>query len=267
MEFLRPRDLDAALAALQAHPDATVLAGGTDLMVEVNLAHRRPDPVLSLRDVRELADWQDGFIGATVTYARMEREGPPALAELARTVGSPQIRVTGTLGGNLGTASPAGDSLPFLAALDADVVVASSDGRRRRRWDEFLVGPKRTALQPGELIVGVELPAQRPARQAFAKVGVRQAMVIATVNCCVMRWEDGTTRIAVGAVGPTVLRAREAEALLAAEPRPSEAVLDELERVVAREVTPITDHRSTESYRRHAAGVLVRRTLERCLDR
>jgi CO/xanthine dehydrogenase FAD-binding subunit len=267
MEFLRPRDLDGALDALQAHPDATLLAGGTDLMVAVNLEQRRPDPVIGLRAVPELAEWQNGFIGAGVTYSRMERAGSPALAEAARTVGSPQIRAAGTLGGNLGTASPAGDTLPFLAARDAAVVVASKAGRRRLRWDEFLIGPKRTALQPGELVLGVELPAAAPAREAFAKVGVRQAMVIATVSCCVMRWADGATRITVGAAGPTVLRARAAEALLAEEPHPSAATLEEVQRRVAQEVRPITDHRSTEGYRRHAAGVLVRRTLERCLDR
>ena len=265
MEYLRPRDLDEALGALAAHPDATLLAGGTDLMIEVNLAHHRPDPVIGLRRVPELAEWQDGFVGAMVTYARMERDGPRALAELARTVGSPQIRATGTLGGNLGTASPAGDTLPFLAALDAHVVLASRAGRRRLRWDEFLLGPKQTALRPGELVVGVEVPEEVPARQAFAKVGVRQAMVIATVNCCVVRADDGTTRVALGAVGPTVLRAREAEALISAEARPSGSALEEFERLVSKEVRPITDHRSTESYRRRAAGVLARRTLERCL--
>lgn len=267
MQILRPRDLDEALDALAAHPDASLLAGGTDLMVEVNLEHRRPETVIALRRVGELAEWRDGFIGATVTYARMERERLPALAELARTVGSPQIRAAGTLGGNLGTASPAGDALPFLAALDAQVVLASAEGRRRLPWDEFLLGPGHTALRPGELVLGVELPDTVPARQAFAKIGVRQAMVIATVNCCVVRHDDGATRVAMGAVGPTVLRAREAEALVAGVAEPSPQLLDEFQRLVSKEVQPITDHRSTAEYRRHAAGVLARRTLERCLHR
>jgi CO/xanthine dehydrogenase FAD-binding subunit len=265
MQIERPRDLDEVLAGLATHPDATLLAGGTDLMVDVNLQHRRPETVVALRRVGELREWQDGFIGAGVTYARMEAGPLPALAELARTVGSPQIRATGTLGGNLGTASPAGDALPFLAALDAEVVVASSEGRRQLSWDGFLVGPKQTALRPGEVILGAQLPDHVPQRQAFAKIGIRQAMVIATVNCCVFRDEDGTTRVAMGAVGPTIIRPRAAEELVSQRERPSDATLDEFQRLVSEEVRPITDHRATEAYRRHAAGVLARRTLERCL--
>jgi CO/xanthine dehydrogenase FAD-binding subunit len=265
VDILRPGDLGETLAALAEHPHATLLAGGTDLMVGINLDHLRPEAVVALRRVPELAAWENGFIGAMVTYQRMEAGPLPALAELARTVGSPQIRAAGTLGGNLGTASPAGDTLPFLAALDADIVLASQAGRRRLRWDEFLVGPKQTALRDGELVVGAELPAAVPERQAFAKVGVRQAMVIATVSCCVVREEDGATRVALGAVGPIVLRAREAEAMISEERHPSQAALEEFQRLVGQEARPITDHRSTADYRRHAVAVLARRTLERCL--
>ncbi len=261
----RPQDLPEALEGIGGSPHAVLLAGGTDLMVEVNLAHRRPEAVIALRRVDDLQTWEDGFIGAGVTYARMETGPLPALAELARTVGSPQIRAVGTIGGNLGTASPAGDTLPFLAAIDAEVVLGSRDGQRRLPWHEFLVGPKQTALTPGEVILGVQLPDHIPARQAFAKIGTRQAMVIATVNCCVLRDDDGTTRVAMGAVAPTVMRPREAERLASSEPRPSQAALDEFQRLVSAEVAPISDHRATEQYRRHAAGVLARRTLERCL--
>lgn len=265
MKITRPRNLTAALDGLDTYPHATVLAGGTDVMVGVNLDHHRPDVVVALRHVADLLTWEDRFIGAGVTYERMESGPLPALAELARTVGSPQIRAVGTLGGNLGTASPAGDTLPFLSALDAEVVLASPDGVRRLPWDEFLLGPKLTALQPGELILGVRLPEHLPAQQAFAKVGIRQSMVIATVNCCVVRDHDGATRVALGAVAPTVMRARAAERLVSSELRPCEATLDEFQRLVSQEVSPIGDHRATEAYRRHAAGVLARRTLERCL--
>lgn len=265
MHIERPRDLDEVLDGLGQHPTATLLAGGTDLMVGVNLAHRRPEAVVALRRVEQLCTWEAGFVGAGVTYARMEAGPLPALAELARTVGSPQIRAVGTIGGNLGTASPAGDTLPFLAAADAEVVLASRDGVRRMRWDRFLLGPKQTAREPGEVIVGVQLPDGVPERQAFAKVGIRQAMVIAIVNCCVLRDEDGTTRVALGAVGPTVVRARAAEELASSERHPSAALLDEFQRLVSAEVAPISDHRASEHYRRHAAGVLARRTLERCL--
>ncbi len=264
MHIERPEGLDEALAALAADPHATLLAGGTDLMVEVNLTHRRPASVVALRRVPELREWDARMIGAGVSWARMQAGPITGLAQLSRTVGSPQIRAVGTLGGNLGTASPAGDALPWLAAVDAEVVLASDGGRRQLAWDAFLLGPKRTARRPGELIVGVALPETLPAHQAFAKVGVRQAMVIATVNCCVVRDADGATRVALGAVGPTVLRARRAEALVSGTARPSAAVMDRFEALVREEIAPIDDHRASAAYRRHAAGVLARRTLERC---
>lgn len=255
------------LEALDEDPEATLLAGGTDLMVEVNFGRRRPRHVVALRRVEELASWEGRRMGAGVTYRRMEAGPLPALAEAARTVGSPQIRNAGTLGGNLGTASPAGDTLPVLAALDTGVEVRSRrHGVRILPWDEFLVGPKQTALRPGEVITGVILPEEVPERQAFGKVGVRQAMVIAVVSAAVLRFDDGETRVALGAAGPTPLRAREAEAMISAERRPTPAALDEFARLVSEEVRPITDHRSTEAYRRHAAGVLARRQLERLLD-
>jgi len=264
VEYVRPKALGEALDALAAFDDPTPLAGGTDLMVEVNLSHRRPDVVVSLRALDELRRWDDTWIGAGVTFARLEGADDPALAQLARTVGSPQIRAAATLGGNLGTASPAGDSLPFLAAADAHVVLQSTAGERRLRWDEFFVGPKQTVRRPDELIVGVELPS-RPERQAFAKVGVRQAMVISVVSCCVLRDPSGVTRVALGSVGPTVLRATGAEEVASQAVRLTDTDLEEFQRRVSAEVRPITDHRSTAEYRRHAAGVVARRALERCL--
>ncbi|MDP8959758.1 MAG: FAD binding domain-containing protein [Actinomycetota bacterium] len=265
MEIEWPSTLDEALDALRERPEATLLAGGTDLMVDVNFGRRRPEHVIALRRLEELAEWQDSWMGAGVTYTRMEQGPYPALAQAARTVGSPQIRNAGTLGGNLGTASPAGDALPFLAALDCEVELAQRAGRRRLRWDQFLVGPKQTARRPGELITGVGFPALVPARQAFGKVGVRNAMVIAIVSGCVVRAEDGATRVALGSVGPVPIRARRAEEMISGELRPSEAALQEFSHLVSEEVRPITDHRSTERYRRHAAGTLARRLLERCL--
>lgn len=263
METALPRDLDEALQALAAQPEATMLAGGTDLMVRVNLQGFRPKGVIALRRVEELHHWDDRFIGAGVTHRRLEQGSHRGLAEAARTVGSPQIRNAGTIGGNVATASPAGDTLPFLAAVDATVVVRSAQGERELRWDEFITGPKKTALSPGELIVGVRLPERVPPRQAFGKVGIRNAMVIAIVSCCVVRDEDGTTRVALGSVGPTQIRARQAEAMISAERNPSPAALAEFARLVASEVKPITDHRSTAEFRRHASGVLARRLLER----
>lgn len=266
MEIFRPTSLDEALDMLAAHPQAAVLAGGTDLMVAVNYFGLRPEAVVAVRRVPELRQIDGGFIGAGCTWAQLEQAPWPALAQAARTVGSPQIRHAGTLGGNLGTASPAGDGLPFLAAADAVVEVASrTGGVRRLRWDEFLVGPKRNSLRPGELILGARLPEPLPRRQGFAKVGARNAMVIAVASACLVREEDGTTRLSLGSVGPTPLRARRAEEMISTERRPSPAAVAEFGRLVSEEVRPITDHRSTEAYRRHAAGVLARRLLERCL--
>ena len=265
METLLPRDLEEALSAVAAHPEATLLAGGTDLMVRINLHGFRPKGVVALRRVADLQRWEDGFIGAGVTHRRLEDGPHPALAEAARTVGSPQIRNAGTIGGNMGNGSPAGDTLAFLAAVDASVVVRSTTGERTVPWEEFFVGPKRTSLRPGEIIMGAQLPERVPERQAFGKVGVRNAMVIAIASACLVRAEDGTTRIALGAVGPTPIRARRAEEMISAERNPSAAARAEFARIVAEEVRPIDDHRSTAQYRRHASGVLARRLLERVL--
>ena len=266
MEVLRPRSLDEALDALAAHPAATLLAGGTDLMVRANYQGLRPEVVVALRRVPELQEMNGGFIGAGVTWSRLTSAPWPGLAQAARTVGSPQIRTMGTLGGNLGTASPAGDGLPFLAAVEARVEVASrAGGTRSLAWDEFLVGPKRNSLRPGELILGVRLPTALPERQEFAKVGARNAMVISIASACLVRSADGAVRIALGSVGPTPLRARRAEAMISAERHPSPAAVAEFGRLVAEEVRPIDDHRSTAAYRRHASGVIARRLLERAL--
>ena len=267
MEVFRPRSLDEALDALATHPAATLLAGGTDLMVRANYQGLRPEVVVALRRVPELQEMSGGFIGAGVTWARLTSAPWPGLAQAARTVGSPQIRAMGTLGGNLGTASPAGDGLPFLAAVDARIEVASrTTGTRALAWDEFLVGPKRNSLKPGELILGVRLPTVLPERQEFAKVGARNAMVISIASACLVRSADGVVRITLGSVGPTPLRARRAEAMISAERQPSPAAVAEFGRLVAEEVRPIDDHRSTAAYRRHAAGVIARRLLERALS-
>lgn len=266
MEITRPTSLAEALDARDADPGADLLAGGTDLMVEINFGYSKPEHVIALRRIDELAEVDGNRIGAGVTWARLEQSEHRALAQLARTVGSPQIRAAGTLGGNIGTSSPAGDGLPWLAAIDAEIEVASKQrGSRRLPWNEFFTGVKRNALADDEVIVGAILPEHVPANQHFAKIGQRSAMVISTVSACVVRDDDGSVRVALGSVAPTPIRARRAEALIADNPEPSAAVLDEFARTVSEEVSPITDHRSTEGYRRHAAGVLARRLLERCM--
>lgn len=282
MTVLVPASLDDALARLAEDPTLHVLAGGTDLMVEVNMGHRRPPGILAVDRLPELGGWRHDaatgtvWLGAGLTYGEMALPAfaalLPALTEAARTVGSPQIRNAGTIGGNLGTASPAGDGLPVLSALDATVTLASaSDGRREVSIHDYLVGVKRTARRPDELIVGTTVPVL-DGWQGYAKVGVRNAMVIATTSACLAVDRAGrTVRLSMGAVAPTVLRAREAEAWIAGEvdwsagalPGDAAALATEFGRRAAAEARPIDDHRSTADYRRHAVGVLAARLLRR----
>lgn len=266
MEFSRPTSVDDAASAKASDPAARMLAGGTDLMVEVNFGHSSPEHVIGLRRVEELATYDEHRIGAGVTWARLESSSHRALAQAARTVGSPQIRAAGTIGGNIGTSSPAGDGLPWIAAADAEIeVYSAARGTRVIPWADFFTGVKRNSLADDEVITAVVVPEDVPANQEFAKVGQRSAMVISTVSVCVMRAADGSVRVALGSVAPTPLRARKAEALVSGNPAPSQALLEEFARTVSEEVRPITDHRSTEAYRRHASGVLARRLLERCV--
>lgn len=262
MQAHHPTSLGEALAAVAA--GATPLAGGTDLMVEVNFGNARPENVVGLRRVSELKTWDGNRIGSGVTWRRIEHEGPRGLAQAARTVGSPQIRNAGTIGGNLATASPAGDGHPFLAAVDASIELVSPGSIRLVPWEEFFTGVKQTSMAPGELISAVILP-ELPDRHEFGKVGVRNAMVISTVCAVVTRAADDSTTVALGSVAPTPMRARRSEQMISSISNPTNRDLDEFQRLVSEEVSPITDHRSTEEYRRHAAGILARRLLERCL--
>ncbi|MGD0984532.1 MAG: xanthine dehydrogenase family protein subunit M [Acidimicrobiales bacterium] len=274
-----PVSLEEAFDAFEQRPDAQLLAGGTDFMVEVNFALRRPPAVVCLRKVAELRGWRlegpEVVLGAGITYTELmapELSGLlPGLAQASRTVGSPQIRNAGTLGGNLGTASPAGDSLPVLAALDAEIVVASKKGRRSLELDDLIVGPKRTTLGPGEVIVEVRLPAALGS-QEFLKVGTRNAMVIAVANVAlVVDWAGHSVRCALGSVGPVVIRAREAEQFISSRidwsgrTAPHEGDLAEFTALVRSAARPIDDHRSTADYRRHAVGVCAERALVRAL--
>lgn len=277
MPIARPSALGEALTALAEQPDAVLLAGGTDLMVEINFGRRRPSDIVALRRVSDLSGWRrdDGTLelGATLTYAQMEAELAelaPALAQAARTIGSPQIRNAGTLGGNLATASPAGDTLPYLAALDAEVVLARDGGERTLPLAEFLAGPKRTTRQPGELIRAVRVPQVR-GPQEFCKVGTRNAMVI-SIACLalVLDVDRRQVRVGLGSVGPGPLRphAAEAHATGAIDWDRLTAPGDVVERfgtLCAEATSPITDHRSTAGYRRHAIAVLARRALRRSL--
>jgi CO/xanthine dehydrogenase FAD-binding subunit len=284
MEVLLPHSLDEALAMKGERPEATPIAGGTDLMVDLNFGRRRPPAMIDLTRVAELASWQREdshvFLGAGLTYATIVKEMAAfkPLVQASRSVGSPQIRNRGTVGGNLGTASPAGDALPVLAAYDADVIVRSqARGERTIPWHAFLTGPKKTALAEDELILGARWPRRR-GPGSFSKIGTRNAMVIAVASLCLLIDEDGRrVNVALGSVGPTILRAAAAELQIAAAMESSscwqdlsitlpDQVIDEFGELVAAAAKPLDDVRGTAAYRRHGCRVLARRALTWALN-
>jgi len=259
VDVLTPRTLDEALHLKAERPDAVPIQGGTDLMVELNFDRARPPALLNLNEVADLRGWSrengSAWLGSGLTYAEAMQsplaELLPALAEASRTVGGPQIRNRGTIGGNLGTASPAGDALPPLLVCSAAVKVASERGEREVPLQDFVVGVKRNVLAADELILGVSVDVNE-SRQTFMKVGPRNAMVIAVVSLAVR--VDGQLRAAFGSAGPV--------------PTLVEASLDDAASFsdqVAEAARPIDDVRGTAEYRRHALRVLTRRALDRCL--
>jgi CO/xanthine dehydrogenase FAD-binding subunit len=262
VEILTPSSLDEALALKAERPDAVPIQGGTDLMVELNFDRARPEAILNLNEVAELRGWshENGSLrlGAGLTYTEaMQQELAellPALAEASRTVGSPQIRNRGTIGGNLGTASPAGDALPPLLVEGAEVEVAKVGATRTVPLAEFLVGPKQNALADDELIVAVRLTPSKT-RQTFMKVGPRNAMVIAVCSLALaVDREAEEIRAAYGSAGPV-------PALVTAPLAERDGFPDR----VAAAASPIDDVRGTAAYRRHALKVLTARALERVL--
>ncbi|MFK4145432.1 FAD binding domain-containing protein [Streptomyces sp. NPDC004065] len=279
MEFLRPASWEEALAAKAEHPTAVPIAGGTDVMVEINFGHRRPEYLLDLNRVRDLYEWETGErsvrLGASVPYTKiMEnlRAELPGLALASHTVASPQIRNRGGVGGNLGTASPAGDAHPALLAAGAEVEAESAArGVRRIPVDAFYTGVKRNALAPDELIRAVHI-AKADGPQQFSKVGTRNAMVIAVCAFgLALHPATRTVRTGIGSAAPTPVRAKEAEEFLGAALE--EDGLWDSGRTIAPSVAgrfaelcsaacdPIDDVRGTAAYRRHAVGVMARRTL------
>jgi CO/xanthine dehydrogenase FAD-binding subunit len=273
VEVLTPRSLAEALAIKAERPEALAIQGGTDVMVDLNFGRERPEAILDLTRVRELAEWEerDGVlrVGAGVSYSRAIADlgdRLPGLAAASRTVGSPQIRNRGTIGGNLGSSSPAGDALPPLYASGAEIELASSAGTRRIPVDDFITGPKRNTLAPDELIAAFHV---RPARgpQQFAKIGTRNAMVIAVCSFALDLDEDNrTVGTCIGSAAPTPVRAHEAEAFAAGNldwdaDTIDPATASRFGELVAQAARPIDDVRGSSAYRRHALSVLARRTL------
>lgn len=275
------RRLDDALEFLASRPDGEPIAGGTDLMVEINFGRHRPAAVVVIDRLSEIRGIErNGHVrmGAGVTYTRMLEEdaGSVAMREAARTVGSPQIRNAGTIGGNLGMCSPAGDTLPVLAALDATVVLRSASGERRVPFASYMTGPKKSVRQQSELVVAAEWDDAGPA-QTFMKAGTRNAMIIAIASLALVV-DRARKRVGVGlgSCGPTILRASEAEAFAQGTfdeagwdgpSRLSEATCAEFGRLVAAAAQPIDDVRGTAAYRRHVLAVMGARALARVAER
>ncbi|WP_029430171.1 xanthine dehydrogenase family protein subunit M [Blastococcus sp. URHD0036] len=276
MRFLQPTTWAEALEARATHPDAVAIAGGTDVMVGINFGRLRPPLLLDLTRVGELQEWSvdggDVRLGAGVPYARVITElgdRLPGLAMASRTIGSPQIRNRGTVGGNLATASPAGDAHPALLAADAEVEVASVRGTRRIPVTDFYTGVKRSALAPDELIAAVRIrPPAGP--QQYSKIGTRNAMVIAVAAFGLALHPDrGVVGTGIGSAAPTPRRATAAEEFAAEElsglwesrgelPAATAVRFGEL---VATAAAPIDDVRGTAAYRVHALSVMARRAL------
>ena len=281
MSVIVAKELTTALTALREHGDARLIQGGTDLMVEINFNHVKPTTMISLRDIKSLRMIRTDTpgimsIGSGVPYSVIEGEpvltAIPALAQAARTVGSPQIRAAGSLGGNLGTCSPAGDTLPVMFALDASIHLSTIDSSRVVSIHDFMTGVKRSVRQHDEIITAIDFPIIN-GWQGYSKVGVRNAMVISVASACLVAdHENADVRIALGSVGPTIIRCRSAESWLkttldlSTRSTISLDVANEFGRRAAEESSPIDDHRSTAQYRRHAISVLASRLLRKAYE-
>jgi CO/xanthine dehydrogenase FAD-binding subunit len=271
------RDVADVLQDLSSRTDATILAGGTDLLVEINFGRIRPAHIVAIDRVDELKDQvRNGHVrmGALVTYTKMLETdaGSPALQEAARTIGSPQIRNAATIGGNLGTCSPAGDALPVLAALEATVVLRSRKGERRVTFGDFMTGPKKSVRRPDELIVAAEWE-DAGAAQTYMFAATRNAMAISIAGLALVL-DRARRRVGVGlgSCGPTIIRPTDAERFAAGlfdesgwdrPTRPSEAAAQEFGRLAAGAAKPIDDVRGTAAYRRHVLAVMGARALAR----
>jgi len=280
--YVSAKDVAHAVALLGEHgAKAKILAGGTDLLVELKHAVHNPEIIVDvsrLAELKEIVIADDGLhIGALATHADI-MNAPiisgmfPALVEAAHSIGAVQTRNLGTLGGNLITCVPSVDSGPALIALDAVVTVASAEGERRMPLAELFVGPRKTSLKPGDLLIDIIIPKDnldKPA--AFEKFGLRKGQALALVNVGVSFWVGDKSvfkapRIALGAVAPTVIRAPKAEAYLDGRKISAEAMA-EAGRIAATEAKPITDFRAGAEYRRDLVAVLVKRALAKAQAR
>jgi xanthine dehydrogenase small subunit len=281
--FFRPTSLREAIDVMAAHPDVTVLAGGTDLMVAANLRFERWSALVALDSINELKQIestpQELTIGAAASFSHLAEylrdRGPdigelPLLAQLLPLFSSRLIRNRATLGGNLATASPIGDSAPVLLALDADLTIVGESGSRRIPLCDFFVGYRKTVLLPGELIAKVHVPLPSPRHQRFYKVSKRILDDISTVSAAFALTLDAAGRVealraAYGGIAATPLRATEVETLAAGRPWTAETVTLLLD-ALARVGTPLSDHRGSALYRRAMTGKLLERFFAETRD-
>jgi len=273
--YVSAKDIGHAVAALAEHgAKAKILAGGTDLLVELKHAVHDPQVIVDvsrLRELKTIAVAEDGLhIGALATHGDIMaspiiRDMFPALVDAAHSIGAVQTRNLGTLGGNLITCVPSMDSGPTLMALEASVTVANADGQRQMPLAELFVGPRKTSLKPGDLLVDIVIPKQNLNKPAgFEKFGLRKGQALALVNAAAAFFIDNgkfsAPRIALGAVAPVVIRAPKAEAYLEGRAIGPEAMAEAV-RIAATEARPISDFRASADYRRDLIAVLVKRAL------
>ena len=276
-EYIAPRTVKEAVAALQAHRGALLLAGGTDALIGMKLRVQTPGVVVDIKRVRGLDelrfDEKSGLtIGAAVTMRQIELlplvgERYAALAQAAAVVGSVQIRNLATLAGNVCNAAPSADTAPGLIVLGAKVRIAGPQGRRSMAVEKFMVGPGKTALKAGELVTGIQVPVPgRRTGSAYVRHTPRGAMDIAVVGvgaAVTLTPRTGACedlKIVLGAVAPTPLRAKRAERLLKGE-KFSEELIEAVAAAAAEEARPISDVRASAEFRRHMVRVLTKRMV------
>lgn len=279
-DFVKPDNTDAAIAALAAHsPNVRILAGGTDYVVELKHVSQSPGTIVDVSQLQELKgieETDEGLrIGAGVTHTEIMnhpliKKHVPATIHAAHTIGAVQTRNLGTLGGNLITCVPSMDSGPALVALDAQVTVLGPKGSRRIELTEMFVGPRKTSLEPDELLLEIIIPAKNLGKPTdFLKFGLRKGQALALVNAASSLWvEDGKfkdVRISLGAVAPVVIRCPEAEAILEGQPVSDELINQAAKQAVG-ECKPIDDFRASKEYRNDLIEVLTRRTLQACVE-
>src|SRR5688572_20387865 len=276
-EYFEPRTVPEAVALLARYAGrAQALAGGTDLLVELKEQLRQADCVVNLKKIPGIDglsfDAREGLrIGALVTAREIEvsalaQKHYPSLVQATRELGSIQVRNRATIVGNICRASPSADTLPPLIADQARVFIQGGSGTRHVPLEAFFTGPGKTQLRPGELVTEIVVPPPQPhTGKVYIKHGRRKAMELATVGIAVTATRDGDVRIALGAVAPTVIRARKAEAILSGR-KMDGALIEAAARAAAGEAKPISNVRATADYRREMVAVLTRRALARALE-